>query len=253
MKAFEVAEIIEEFAPLDKQEEWDNAGFCIGSPNCEVKGILLGFDCTLSLVKEAIEIGTNMIITHHPLIFHGIKKISPDTLIGSIISLALKNDIVIYAAHTNADKVINGVSGLMADRLGLNDREFLDESGLGIVGELPDPVSAPLLIERVKKAFSLKCMRVSTPVDGMITKVALCGGSGKSLIEKAFESGAQVYMAGDFQYHDFFCEKGFMLMDVGHYESEIDIVNKIMALLKKKIHNFAVTATRNNNNPIYYY
>jgi dinuclear metal center YbgI/SA1388 family protein len=253
MKASEIAAIIEEFAPLEIQESWDNSGFCIGSPEQEIKGILLGFDCTPSLINEAILLGANMIITHHPLLFGGIKKISPDNRMGESIYLALKNDIVVYSAHTNADKVINGVSGLMAGKLSLLDVEFLDESGMGVVGNLPCKMATGEFIDYIKRQFSLKIVRCSEPISKEISKVALCGGSGKSLIGKAIDSGAQAYITGDISYHDFYCEKGFMVIDIGHYESEIDIVQTLLSILLKKIPTFAIHITKDNNNPIYYY
>ena len=253
MTAREVADIIEEFAPLDNQEPWDNSGFCIGSPQTEVHGVLVGFDCTLELVQEAVEVGANMIITHHPLIFQGLKKINEETFLGAIITLAIRSGIVIYAAHTNADKVMEGVSGLMADRLGLGMREPLDEGGLGIIGNLSEPLSSEEFIALVKKEFSLPSVRSSKPLKTPISRVAMCGGSGASLIENAIAKGADAYLCGDISYHHFFTEKGFMLLDVGHYESEIDIVDKIIAVLKEKIHTFAILKTRNHNNPIFYY
>ncbi|MBP5210427.1 MAG: Nif3-like dinuclear metal center hexameric protein [Bacteroidales bacterium] len=252
MKAREVADIIEEFAPLLKQEEWDNSGFCLGSPQTEVTGIIVGFDCTPELIDEAVAKGANMIVTHHPLIFHGVKKIYPDTYLGSILTKAVKNDIVVYSAHTNADKVLDGVSGILAEKLGLKSAGFLDEGGLGIIGELPQAMPAGVFISYVKKVLGLKCLRSSKPIDRPVKKVALCGGSGSSLICRAMECGADAYLAGDFTYHDFFTEKDFMIMDVGHWESEIFIVDKFISLLTKKIHNFAILKS-DNNNPVYYY
>ena len=105
MKAKEVAAIIEEFAPLSLQEGWDNAGFSVGDSNQEVTSVLVALDCTPELILEAVELGANMIITHHPLIFGGVKKITFDNVVGRSIQLAIQNNIVLYSAHTNADKV----------------------------------------------------------------------------------------------------------------------------------------------------
>ena len=146
MKVRDIIQIIEDFAPLSIQEGWDNSGLCVGSPEDEATSVLLGLDCTEQLVDEAIECGADLIITHHPLIFSGLKKISPDDQIGAAVIKAVRAGISIYAAHTNADKVIAGVSGAMAARLGLKDVEILEEdgdgTGLGVVGNLPEPVSA---------------------------------------------------------------------------------------------------------------
>ena len=253
MKAADIARIIEQVAPVETAAGWDNPGFCIGSPSTEVKGVLVGFDCTPALVREAVRRGANMIVTHHPLIFHGIKKISDDTFLGEVITLAIKHDIVVYAAHTNADKAAGGVNDLMADRLGLVDRTPLSEDGFGLVGRLPKPMPAAEFIEFVKKQFSLKIVRTSTPVTCPVERVAICSGSGGSMLPDALASGAQAYICGDLSYHQFFTDKDFMLLDVGHFESEIDIVDKLFSLLEEKNSTFAVLRTEKDFNPIHYF
>ena len=117
MKVRDIIQIIEDFAPLSIQEGWDNSGLCVGSPEDEATSVRLGLDCTEQLVDEAIECGADLIITHHPLIFSGLKKISPDDQIGAAVIKALRAVISIYAAHTNAEKVIAGGIGAMAARL----------------------------------------------------------------------------------------------------------------------------------------
>ena len=257
MKVKDIISVIEEFAPLSLQENWDNSGLCIGSPEDSVSSVLLGLDCTPELVDEAISCGADMIVTHHPLIFSGLKKISPEDKVGEAVIKAIKAGISIYAAHTSADKVIAGVSGAMAGRLGLKDVAILDEdgdgTGLGVVGNLPEAMAAEDVIKLVKDRFGLKAMRASRPVDGMIERIALCGGSGGSLIKAARRSGAQLYISGDISYHNFFTEDGFMIMDIGHYESEIEIVDILFSLIKKNFPTFAVRITQNiYSNPIFY-
>lgn len=253
MKVRDVARIIEEFAPLDTAAEWDNTGLCIGSPDAEVKGVLVGFDCTPELIEEAVERGANMVVTHHPLIFRGVKRIAPESFLGSAITLAIKHDIAVYAAHTNADKAEGGVNTLMAARLGLCDCTPLSADGFGLVGNLPKPMPASEFIAHVKWVFSLKGLRCSAPIEDPVQKVALCSGSGGSMIEDALESGAQVYICGDLSYHQFFTEKGFMVLDIGHFESEIDIVDKLISVLEEKNCTFAILRTKKDNNPIHYF
>ena len=257
-KVKDVTKVIEEFAPLAIQEKWDNSGLCIGSPETPVSSVLFGLDCTPELVDEAIECGADMIVTHHPLIFSGLKKISPEDMVGEAVFKAIKAGISIYAAHTNADKVIAGVSGAMAAKLGLQNVEILSEdgegTGLGVVGELPEPVTAQQMVAFVKERFGLQAMRTSKLIYGEIKKVALCGGSGGSLISAARAAGAQLYISGDISYHNFFTPEGFMLMDIGHYESEIEIVDILFSLVKKNFPTFAVRITQNmHSNPIYYF
>ena len=258
MKAKDIIKVIEDFAPLSIQEGWDNCGLCVGSPEDEVTSVLLALDCTPELVDEAVELGADMIVTHHPLIFSGLKKISPDDMVGRAVIKAIKAGICIYAAHTNADKVLSGVSGAMASRLGLTNVSVLDEdgdgTGLGAVGDLPEPLQVDQMIELVKDKFSVKCLKSSRPVDGKVSRVAVCGGSGSSLIAAARGAGAQLYITGDVSYHHFFTPEGFMIMDIGHYESEIDIVDVLFSLIKKNFPTFAVRIAQNSNsNPIYYF
>ena len=257
-KVKDITAVIEEFAPLSIQEGWDNSGLCVGSPDAPVTSVLLGLDCTPELVDEAIDCGADMIVTHHPLIFSGLKKISPEDQVGLAVIKAIKAGISIYAAHTSADKVISGVSGAMAARLGLTDVTILDEdgdgTGLGVVGNLPEPLTAEEAVALVKERFNLKAMRTSRPVAGLIDRVAMCGGSGSSLIGAARKSGARLYLSGDISYHHFFTDEDFMIMDIGHYESEIEIVDILFSLLRKNFPTFAVRITQNiNSNPIYYF
>ena len=257
-KVKDVMAVIEEFAPLALQEKWDNSGLCIGSPEDKVSSVLLGLDCTPELVDEAIACGADMIVTHHPLIFSGLKKISAEDLVGEAVVKAIRAGISVYAAHTSADKVIAGVSGAMAARLGLKDVRILDEdgegTGLGVVGNLPEPMTAQDALELVKERFALRVVKSSKPVGCKIERVAMCGGSGGSLIGAARAAGAQLYISGDISYHNFFTPEGFMIMDIGHYESEIEIVDILFSLIKKNFPTFAVRITRNKqSNPIFYY
>lgn len=258
MTVKDIIDVLEAFAPLSVQEKWDNSGLCIGSEADEVHGVILGLDCTPELVDEAVTCGADMIVTHHPLIFGGIRKISGDEPVGEAVIKAVKAGIAVYAAHTTADKVLAGVSGAMASKLGLSDVEILDNEGdghgLGVVGNLPGPMDYGAVVGKVKAAFGLKVVRSSAPLDGLVSRVALCGGSGSSLIGKAEASGAQLYVTGDVSYHHFFTRRGFAIMDIGHYEGEICIVDILFSLLKKNFPNFAVCITKNlNSNPVFYF
>lgn len=253
MTAQELIAPIEAFAPTALQESWDNCGFSVGDPEREVKKALVALDCTEEVIDEAVELGCDIVITHHPLIFKGVKSITPNDFTGRIIAKAIKHDIAIYAAHTNMDKAANGVSALMAERLGLTDVEPLNEECLGLVGELEKAVSGEELARIVKEKFALEHFRVSKPLEEPIKRIAVCGGSGSSFIGDAMKKGAQVYITGDISYHQFYCQKGFMLMDIGHYNSEYDVVGLFANILCKNFPNFAVCISRKNNNPIYYY
>ncbi len=151
MKASELVRPIEEFAPVHEQEKWDNCGFSVGDPQMEVSKALIALDCSEAVVDEAIAAGADIIITHHPLIFGGVKKITPQNELGRIIYKAVKNNIAIYAAHTNMDKAAGGVSAVMADKLGLCGREVLTPDGFGIAGSLEKECSVEEFVGKLKK------------------------------------------------------------------------------------------------------
>lgn len=266
MKVRDIAAVLEGFAPLSIQEKWDNSGLCIGSPDQEVHGVLLGFDCTPALVDEAVAAGADMIITHHPLIYGGLKKIAPEDPVGLAVIKAVRAGVAVYAAHTTADKVPDGVSRAMADKLGLQNLAILNPDGtcvrdgaeetvgFGMVGEWPEPLSCEQALERVKAAFGLKVVRCSRFIGEPVRRVAMCGGSGSSLIEAARAAGAQLYLCGDIGYHHFFTPDGIVLMDIGHFESEVAIVDILFSLLRKNFPTFAVRISNalKDSNPIQY-
>ena len=259
----DVVRVIESFAPVDIQENWDNCGLCAGSPDAELTGVLVGFDCTRALIDEAVECGANMVVTHHPLIFHGLKKVDEADPVGDALIRAIRAGVAVYCAHTSADKAPGGVSWAIARRLGLENVSVLAydaavspegfSCGLGIIGDLPEALSSDRAIEKVKEAFGLPYVRCSRPSDGLIRRVAACGGAGSSLVDRARAAGAQLYLCGDVSYHHFFTPEGFMVMDIGHYESEIDIVSILFSLIQKNFPTFAVRiAQKSNNNPVFY-
>ena len=257
MRVRDIIAAIEQFAPLSIQEGWDNSGLCIGSPEDEVHGVLLGFDCTPELIDEAVASGCDMVVTHHPLIFKGLKRIQGGDPVSDAVIGAVRAGVAVYAAHTTADKVIAGVSGAMARRLELQDIELMEDEGgfgLGAVGTLPHPMTGEEAIAYVKEKFGLRTVRVSRPAE-RVEKVAMCGGSGASEIEAARSTGAQLYISGDISYHHFFTPDGFMVMDIGHFESEVDIVGILFKVIREKFPTFAVRISDNlgRSNPVRYY
>ena len=259
MKVKDIIGAIEDFAPRSVQESWDNSGLVIGSPEDEVKGVLVGFDCTKDLIDEAVEKGCDMVVTHHPLIFHGLRQICPEDPVGLAVMAAIKNGVAVYASHTPADKVPRGVSWAMARKLGLEDIEILekeaDGNGLGCIGTFPGPMTGKEALEYVAKAFGLKLIRSSKPIDGPIRRVAVLGGSGGGDMAEAQAAGAQLYITADVTYHNFFTGEGFMVMDIGHFESEVDIVGILLNEIRKKFPKFASysSGALGRSNPVHYF
>lgn len=253
MKARELVAPIEEMAPPETQAGWDNSGFCVGAPDREVSKALIALDSTPEVVDEAVEKGCDIIITHHPLIFGGVKSITEQSWQGRAIIAAIKGGVTLYSAHTNMDLAVGGVSYLMADKLGLQGCEPLDAEGYGLVGNLPAALYAEELVNQTKLLFNAEFIRTSRVLQHPLKRVAVCGGSGKFLIGAAREKGAQAYITADISYHEFYCEDNFMLLDIGHYNSEYNVVNLIYGILSKKFPTFELLISEKNNNPIYYY
>lgn len=259
MRVSDIVGVIEGFAPPALQEPWDNSGLQTGSPDQEVTGVMVGFDCTEDLVDEAVASGCNMVVTHHPLLFGDIRRLDPRDPVGAAVYAAVRGGVAVYSAHTSADKTPGGVSWAMAGRMGLRGVRVLDGgedgAGLGVVGELPVPLDALQAVSLVKEAFGTSAVRTSRPVSVPVSTVALCGGSGSSLIGKAREAGAQMYVCGDISYHHFFTPEDFMVVDAGHFETEAEIVDVLCTLLRKNFPNFAIRsrADARDANPVKYF
>ena len=260
MRVGDITQVLEDFAPLRIQEDWDNSGLLIGSPEDTVHGVLVGFDCTPELIREAVEKGCDMVVTHHPLIFKGIRRINAGDPVGAAVMLAVRHGVAVYAAHTTADKVMAGVSGAMARRLGLKNIGILAPEedgtvGLGCLGDFPQPMTGAEALAYVREKFGLKVIRSSKPLETPITRVALLGGSGGSEMALACSRGAELYITADVSYHNFFTPEGFMVMDIGHFESEVEIVDIFLAEIRKNFPTFASykSAVLDRSNPVHYF
>lgn len=363
MKVTEVTKWIEEFAAPQLQESYDNAGLLLGEPDTEVKAVLVTIDITEAVVDEAIAYGCNLIISHHPLIFKGLKRITGKNEQERCVIKCIRHHIAVYAAHTSIDNVKNGVSGRMADLLELTNTKVLkpvenvllklvtyvpklhayrvreslfnagagqignydscsfnvegtgtfkagpetnpfvgkigelhsepeirievvlpvylknrilaellnnhpyeepaydffelkndwSEAGAGIVGQLPSEVDETEFLLKLKDIFNLKYLRHTELCGRKIRKVALCGGSGSFLLSDAIAAGADVYISGDFKYHEFFdAENKILIADIGHFESEQFTKHIFYEIITKKMPKFAVRISEIKTNPINY-
>ncbi len=259
MKAKDIASIIEEFAPLGLQQSYDNAGFTVGDSQREVKGVLLAVDVSQEVIDEAIALGADMIITHHPIIFSPIKRLTSSTYVERCVERAIKNDIILYASHTNLDSVPQGMSWRLGEILGVENMRVLSSTsslegvGFGVVGELSEPCSTQEYIKSVGQRLNCRAIRHSDIVSDKVQRVAICTGSGGSLIAEAQESGADLYITADLKYNDFMSPNGsFTVIDVGHYESEYCAIDILFDILSKKMINFALHKSHEARNPINY-
>ncbi|MCG8182554.1 Nif3-like dinuclear metal center hexameric protein [Tenacibaculum piscium] len=363
MKIKDVTNYIEELAPLSYAENFDNVGLLLGDYTTEITGVLVTLDTLEQTIEEAIVKNCNLIVSFHPIIFSGLKKINGNTYVERVVLKAIQNNIAIYATHTALDNVNNGVSAKMCEVLGLqncktlipkkgiikklttyvplenaeNLRTKLFESGagtignyqncsfnssgtttyrgnensnprvgkkgefiskeetaisvsfihnlegkilktlfenhpyeevayeiitldnahqnigMGMLGELENPMNETDFLAFVKKTFKTDCVRHSKLLAKPIQKVAVLGGSGSFAIKNAIQQNADVYISADFKYHEFFQAEGkIVLADVGHYESEQFTKNLLIDYLRKKFSTFAITLSERSTNPIHY-
>jgi dinuclear metal center YbgI/SA1388 family protein len=363
MKVKDITGIFEQFAPLLLQEAYDNSGLCIGNKENDVKAILLTLDITEEVINEAIENDCNLIVSHHPLIFSGLKSITGKNMVERCTIKAIQNNINIFSAHTNADSVTEGVSKMICNKLNLgncrilspfksmlqklvvfvpiefankvreailnagagnignydfcsfnasgigtfraneNAKPFvgkpneiheenetrietifpkylqsriikalkeshpyeepaydiyplentLNDAGLGMVGELSVPQEEMQFLKLIEETFKANGIRYTKLRNKHVKTVAVCGGSGSSLLNEAINSGADFFITADFKYHQFFDAEGkIVIADIGHYESEQFTKEIFYHLLIKKFPNFAVHFSKLNTNPINY-
>jgi dinuclear metal center YbgI/SA1388 family protein len=364
MKLKDLTSYLDSAVPLSFQEDYDNSGLQVGSPEQEISSALISLDVTEEVLDEAIALKCDLLVSHHPLIFNGIKSLTGRSFVERVISKAVKYDIAIYSAHTNLDIFKNGVSWRMAQKIGLKGKTVLSPSpgrllklvtyipethldtvrnalfdagagvignydqcgftvagtgsfranesakpfigekgklqsekeirfetilfthikekvvkalldahpyeevaydlyslennnteiGLGCVGNLPEPVSEDNFLRIVHSAFDARGIRYSHLTGKMVNRVALCGGSGASLINSAVSCGADAFVTADIKYHDFFkTEKKLLLVDAGHFETEKFSGEILKDLIIKKFPKFAVRFSETNTNPINYF
>ena len=362
-KIKDIIQHLESFAPPSYQEDYDNSGLITGERQIEVTGVIISLDCTEKVVDEAIEKGCNLIVAHHPIVFRGLKKLTGATYIQRTIIKAIKNDIAIYAIHTNLDNISQGVNKKIANKLGLQETkilrpkndtlnklttfiptestelvmEKLHEAGAGMIGDykncsfrtdgigtflpvnnanptigeinklekvnedrvevifpsylktkilntlfnahpyeevayylqelintdkdigsgmigiLPDPINSTEFLQSLKNKLNTSAIRHTEIIRENIKKVALCGGSGSFLLKDAIAHGADIFITGDFKYHEFFDAEGCLIIaDVGHFESEQFTKELIYENLSEKFANIALHFTGVNTNPIFY-
>lgn len=363
MQVKELISYLNQIAPFTYQESYDNSGLLVGDPNAEIKGVLVALDCIETVVDEAILHGANVIVTHHPIIFKGLKRVTGANYVERTVLKAIKNDINLVAIHTNLDNVHFGVNHIISEKLGLINAKILSPKaatnyklvvfapqthadllreamakagagylgaydscsftskgegrfrpdtnavpfigkagelevvkevkievivaehavpavlhamrathpyeeiaydligltntneyiGSGMIGDLEHGMEAMEFLHFVKRTFHCGTVRYTNPTKSVVKTIAVCGGAGSFLLKDAIRSKADVFITGDFKYHEFFdAENHLMIADIGHFESEQYTSEWLVAQMKKKFTNFAVRLTSVNTNPINY-
>ena len=263
MQIKQITDYLESIAPLAYAESYDNTGLLVGCHKTIVRKALLTLDCTEAVVEEAIRQKCQLIIAHHPIIFSDLKKLNGKSYVERVVMKAIKNDIAIYAIHTNYDNVSNGVNAMLCERLGVLDCHILAPKtlqdishynvGSGMIGRLAKPVEEAIFLKKVKKQLNARVIKHTTLLGKLIETVAVCGGAGQFLLPHAIAAGADLFITSDVKYHEFFDADGaIVLADVGHWESEQFTGQLLFRQLSEKFPTFAFLLSKIRTNPVNY-
>ncbi len=243
MKCYEIIEMLETLSPAEYAEEWDNIGLLAGRRDKDVESVYIALDATDEVIDEAVSLGADMLITHHPLIFKKLSRVNTDDFIGKRVYKLIRNDISYYAMHTNFD--VMGMADAAADELSLKDREVLNvtfeddisKEGCGRVGKLRKCMSIAELAELVKQKFNVPNVRVFGDLGDIAEIAAVIPGSGGSFIDDALSAGADVIITGDIDHHEGIdaVARGLTVIDAGHYGIEKLFIPYMEEFLKREL------------------
>ena len=260
MKIKEVLSALEKFAPLPLQESWDNAGLQVGLTEAEVSGALLCLDVTEEVIDEAVAKGCNLVVSHHPLLFRGLKTISDLTDVQRTVMKAIRQQVCVVSMHTNMDNAQGGVNFKIAEKLGLDEVKFLEtkrvgevECGSGVIGTLSTPMAANDFVLKVKQTFGVMCAMTNELLRRPIRRVAICGGAGDFLLDEAVSQGADAFITGEMHYHQYFgYEQRVQICVIGHYQSEQFTSEIFRDIINEKCPGVRTEIAETNTNPINY-
>lgn len=239
----EIMQVIEAAYPREAALDFDNVGLLAGRTEKEVERVYIALDATDAVIDHAIEAGADMLITHHPLIFSSLKKITDEDFISRRIVKLIQNDISYYAMHTNYD--VLGMAELSEKILGIQDTEVLDVTmekegkpeGIGRVGKLEKPMTLEECCVYVKHKLNLGSLKVFGDMSAEVSRLAISPGSGKTAVQAALAKGADVLVTGDIGHHDGLdaVEQGLAIIDAGHYGTEYIFIDDMKRFLEEKL------------------
>jgi dinuclear metal center YbgI/SA1388 family protein len=259
----DIMDLLDLLAPPSLAEDWDNVGLQIGDPAHNVKRIWVALDPTYAVVDAACQHQVDLLITHHPLIFKPLQSLDISTPQGAVIDLALRHQMAIFTAHTNLDSATGGINDILGGHIGLSNLSPLmasdHETGIGRIGLLDTELTLNTLVSVVKVKLNLPYLKVVGNPDMAVDTVAVCSGSGSSLLGDFLVSGAQVFISGDLRYHDAREIEAFDrgLIDIGHFASEYlfveDLVERLKTLFVERDLNIEAQACRIERDPFRIY
>ena len=233
-----IYDAIDRLAPFWLTMDFDNTGILVGDRNREVSCALLALDCTPAVVEQARQLGAQLIITHHPVIFHPLKRVNED----AVVYLLIRSDIAVISAHTNLDIAQGGVNDALASAIGLRDcrgLELLNEqtgAWLGRIGTLPEPLSPEAVAAHIKACLNASSIKFSA-APRVIRTVALCSGSGADCLDAAISAGADALLTSEVKQHEYLAATaaGISIFDAGHFDTEDIVIEPLRDYLAKEI------------------
>lgn len=253
LKIKDIYNWLDGFAPFRYAQSWDQCGLQVGDPEAHVERLLVALDPSSAVIAEAEKRKCQCLVTHHPLIFKPLKVVRLDDFPGKLVARALNSGINVIAAHTNLDAAKQGTNDRLSELLSIENVEPLESEdawsqqdrygGMGRTGVLPKSMRLGNLLTLCERVLDAKGVRIVGDPDRQVLKVALCTGSGGSMLQQVIDSGVDVFITGDVKYHEAqrALEAGLALVDVGHFASERLIVEPLMNFLKAQAENTCTT------------
>lgn len=241
-----IKDILEEMAPSAFKESYDNVGLMVGDLDDKVNTILVALDCTMEVIEEAKSLGSNLIITHHPLLFKKPTTITTETLVGRKIIKLIQNKTNVYCSHTNLDIVSGGLNDIVTEILGFNSWEIIEGSlqnisnntnGIGRLVTLEKQCTLKELCEHVKATLKIDCLKYAGKDNMLLNKIAIVNGSGEDYFNAAKLKGADCIVTGDTTYHyvSDYIEENLAVIDAGHFETEWPSMQVAARKIERKI------------------
>ena len=212
---------MDQIAPRPLALDFDNVGLLVEPDHAEIKKVLIALDCTTVTAREAVDLGADLLVTHHPQFFHGVKSIGFSSPVTGAAALLLRHGVGHYAAHTNLDAAEGGVNDTLAELLGLHDVSPIPPENIGRVGVLPSPMRLSALVEKCNDVLDSRAAYTGDP-DRLVSRIAVLGGAGGGDIEYARDAGAEAYITGEAKHNQILeaREMDLPLILCGHYETE---------------------------------
>ena len=233
MTVQDIYQLINSAAPFDAQEEWDNSGILVGSPSAEVSGVLFALDVTDAVIEEAVSVGASLIVTHHPLMFSGRKRLTDEDYEGRVIMRLIREGISLIAAHTCLDRAEGGMNDVLAALCGLAD---VSGEGFFRAGNLTEPLPAAILAGKLEDKLG-DTVRIMGPAEALIRRVGLCSGGGSEYWEEAARVGCDAFIAGEIRHHHALAMAGAGVVgfECGHFHTEEPGIRVFASALQKAV------------------